>query len=206
MRHRLCFGCFFAGADGRVLGALFSAALQARSPFLWLLLLLLGSLCFLHAVASGDSAGLKPACAAACADCQVQPSVAAGDFVILKGLSCPVGQAVVIRRLSFTPWCTSATQCSDVKLGVGLTPELGQGAWRVLSQGDDPNGCFQLLPSVAAPVVLTYQNGAPQRSLSIRVTCSGAEPCLYASMIDVFCQDFLPNHAASGTTARPVSA
>ncbi len=172
--------------------------MQARSPFLWLLLLLIGSFGFLHAVASGDSAGLKPVCAATCADCQLQPSVAAGRSVDVKKLSCPVGQTVVIRRLSFTPWCTSASQCSNVLLRVSIMPEPWQSPWRTLSDGDDPNGCFQLLPSVAAPVVLTLQNGTPQRSLVISVVCSDTEPCLYASMIDVFCQDFLPNHAASG--------
>jgi len=169
---------------------------QARFPFLWLLLLL-GSFGFVHAVA-GDSAGLKPVCAATCADCQLQPSVAAGRTVTVKDLSCPVDQTVVIRRLSFTPWCTSASQCSNVKLSLGIKPEPWQSPWRTVSNGTDSNGCFQLLPSVAAPVVLTLQDGTPQRSLVISVVCSDTEPCLYASMIDVFCQDFLPSHAASG--------
>jgi len=166
--------------------------------FLWLGLLLLAPH-ILTSSATVSTAGLNPACTAGCVDCQLQPSVAAGSSVSLKVLSCPVGQAVVIRSLSFTPWCTSATQCSNVQLSLGITPDLSQGAWRVLTDGDDPNGCFQLLPSVAAPVVLTYQNGAPQRSLSIRVVCSDTVPCLYASVVDVLCQDFLVGHAASGT-------
>lgn len=135
------------------------------------------------------SAGTKPECTVGCPDCLVQSPVPAYSTVTIKTLSCPVGQAVAVRKLLFTPWCQSAKQCSSVSLALSFLPAAAT------IFGTDANGCFRQTD----PRVMHFQETkAAIRTASITVTCHDAVPCSYASIVDVFCQDYLAGHSASG--------
>ena len=134
--------------------------------------------------------GTKPTCNAGCAGCTVQ-TVAAQSSVTIESLSCSTGQTVMVRSLSFTPVCTSATQCSNVAVALYLPGNVF---------GSDNNGCF----NQPSPLVLQDQNGNSILTATITVTCSDSTTCSYAALIDVFCQDFIVGHTSSGQFAQHV--
>lgn len=126
----------------------------------------------------------------------MQSPVPASSTVTLKTLSCSASQTVVVRKLLFTPWCESATRCSSVSLALSFLPVAAN------VFGTDSNGCFQ---QTEPKVIFESASKAAIRTASITVTCHDAVPCTYASLIDVFCQDYLVDHSAAGQFSKGIS-
>jgi hypothetical protein len=130
--------------------------------------------------------GMSPTCiSVGCSGCVASSTrIPARSSMTIKTMSCAASETVLVKSMSFAPMCTTASQCSRVKLDVNTVAGIP----------DVASGCFQS----TAPRLITDANGAAMRTLTISASCEDNVDCAFAALLDVVCREFKVGHSASG--------